>query len=152
MEYSIYTDPPEDFSSQIEASGCYMEWDNKILFLKRHPERPQGDTWGVPGGKIEREETPLEAVIREVREEVGINIQNQKIEEAGKLFVRLPHLDYIFHMFCTLFKEQPKVDLELTEHVELRWLSISEAIELPLIKGGKEALEYFIRYRKKARI
>jgi 8-oxo-dGTP diphosphatase len=42
------------------------------LLLLRHPQKPQGNTWGAPGGKIETGENPKEAVIREIREEIAV--------------------------------------------------------------------------------
>lgn len=147
MSYSVFTNPPLDFSPTVEVSSCYLECDNKILLLKRHPDRPQGKTWGVPGGKIEKNEQPREALIREVYEEVGLKIQDCEIKEIGQLFIRLPHVDYIYHMFFVLLQELPLLNLELTEHDEARWVTYLEALQFPLIKGGKEALNYYQEFR-----
>lgn len=147
MNYSIFTHPPKDFNPTVEAAGCYCEFEDKILLLKRHPDRPQGNTWGVPGGKLEKGEDPRAAVIREIREEVGLDIADDGLVEIGRLYVRLPYVDYVFHLFRKRFLARPDIVLELKEHLEAKWVTISEALQLPLISGGKEALEYYGRFK-----
>lgn len=147
MEYSIFTEAPKDFNPAVEAAGCYCEFETSILLLKRHPGRPQGNTWGVPGGKLEEGEDPRAAVIREVWEEVGINISDEGLQEMGRLYIRLPYVDYVFHLFRKRFSVCPDIILELKEHLEARWVSIPEALQLPLISGGREALEFYMRFK-----
>ena len=57
--------------------------------MKRYPEKVQGNTWGIPGGKIEKNESPRIAVIREIREEVGLNIDDASLKVMGKLYSRI---------------------------------------------------------------
>ncbi|EKD76076.1 MAG: ADP-ribose pyrophosphatase, partial [uncultured bacterium] len=45
--------------------------DNKVLLTKRALTLREGGKWAVPGGYVERDETALEAVMREVLEETG---------------------------------------------------------------------------------
>ena len=46
--------------------------DNKLLLLKRN-EEPFKNCWDLPGGFLEQGETPEEAVVRELKEELGIS-------------------------------------------------------------------------------
>lgn len=51
--------------------------DNKFLLVKRSPEDDyHPNQWALPGGSMEEGETPEEALIREVREELGISVSN----------------------------------------------------------------------------
>lgn len=142
MEYTIFKKPPKGFHPTVEAAGCYCEYKDKILFLRREKSKPQGATWGVPAGKLEKGETPKEAVIREVFEEVGISLEEEKgnLREIGSLYIRLPHVEYVFHRFAFRFTTLPSLNLALAEHDEARWVTVEEALELPLIAGGIEAL------------
>lgn len=97
----------------------------------------------MPGGKIEKAESPKDAVIREIREEVGLNIDNEQLEMVGLIYCRMPDIDYVFHIFRRCFSELPEVDLSLDEHIDLKWVTAEEALELPLIAGGVEALDYY---------
>lgn len=137
--------PPIDFIPAIVVAGCYCEYENKILLLERSPHKFQGNTWGVPGGKLDEGETPVQAVIREVFEEVGIEIQEDDLQEMDIFYVRRPPSDYIFHRFRVRFSTLPLINLGLEEHVQARWVTVEEALELPLIYGGKESL---LNYKK----
>ncbi|CAM5998809.1 unnamed protein product [Sphagnum balticum] len=56
----------------IYAAGLLIVTkDKKVLFLKRGPDGDHPNEWGLPGGKIEDGETPVEAAIRETHEEAG---------------------------------------------------------------------------------
>lgn len=145
MQYTIYESMPENFEAKVEISGCYLVSKDKLLLLKRHLSRPQGNTWGVAAGKIEKNETPLMAVVREVKEEVSLNLLPEEIAYLGKLYCRLSHMDYIFHVFTKSYEMIPEIRLALEEHIEARWVTVEEARELPLIAGGVEALDFFLR-------
>lgn len=147
MNYLVFTELPDDFFPAVEVASCFCEYENTFLILKRHPGKSQGNTWGVPAGKLERGETPRMAVIREVQEEVGLEVDSPDLEEIGKLYIRLPHIDYIYHMFHKPFTTRPSISLNLKEHIEARWLTIQEASLLPLIAGGKEALKYYEKFK-----
>lgn len=143
MEYSIYLDSPLDFNPTVEVSSCHCEYGDRFLLLRRHPKKSQGDTWGLPGGKHETGENPRAAVIREIHEEVGLHIDDDGLEFVGKLYVRLPHVDYVFHMFRKCYLVLPSIKLGLEEHLESKWVTMHEAMRLPLITGGAEALLYY---------
>lgn len=143
MKCSVFVDPPEGFHPAIEGAGCYCECAGKILFLKRHPERPQGNSWGVPGGKLEKNESPRDAVVREIKEEIGLEIDDHSLTYLGTLYCRLPHLDYVFHMFRKTFVSLPVIDLAPEEHLEMKWVTIEEAMQLPLMAGRAEGLKYY---------
>ena len=97
MKYSVFIEPPEGFHPIVEAAGCYCEWSDKMLFLKRHPLKSQGNTWGIPRGKLEKNENPRMAVIREIREEVGLNFHDYFFDFYSSKS-RLP-VKFFFHAF-----------------------------------------------------
>ncbi len=49
---------------------------NQILITKRGVEQHQGNKWEFPGGKIEAVETPQQALSRELKEELGIELES----------------------------------------------------------------------------
>jgi 8-oxo-dGTP pyrophosphatase MutT (NUDIX family) len=57
------------------ATVCFISWDSKVLLQERATGRRWAGIVNGPGGKIERNETPPEAVIREVAEETALRIQ-----------------------------------------------------------------------------
>ncbi len=144
----VFLQPPDDFHSNVEVAGCFCEWEDKILLLKRHPDKPQGNTWGVPAGKLEKNETPRMAVIREVQEEVGLDIEDDSLEFLGVLYCRLPHVDYGYHMYRKRFEEFPDVNLDFESHLEMNWVTLEEALKMPLIAGGVEAINFYNRLHR----
>ena len=148
MDYSVFETPPLNFRPAVEVAGCYLECDHRLLLLKRHPEKPQANKWGVPGGKMEKNETPLQTVIREVDEEIGVNIHTPETKYMGHLYCRLPHVDYVFHMFYHKVLILPKIKLELSEHVEMQWVTPKEALTYPLMAGAIEALAFYEQFLK----
>lgn len=145
MEYTLFYTKPDDFVVQAEASGCYFWCNERLLLVKRNQSKSQGGTWGVPAGKLEANETALDAVIREIEEEIGVDI-SQGASYISTLYVRLPHLSYAFHMFYKQCDEFPEIALKLEENIQARWVTFDQAYSLPLVKAGKEALELFQEY------
>jgi ADP-ribose pyrophosphatase YjhB (NUDIX family) len=48
-----------------------VERDGSLLLVKRAEHLPEGGKWGLPGGFLDRDETLVEGVLRELREETG---------------------------------------------------------------------------------
>lgn len=152
IPYKIYSTKPEGFSPLVEVAGCCCEFENELLYLQRAAHVSQGNTWGVPAGKLEIGEDPRSAVIREVFEETGIRLAKEVVEEIGKLYVHHSESDFIWHQFYVILDSKPEVILN-SEHQQFRWLNYSDASQLSLISGGTEALELVMRYinEKKSR-
>lgn len=143
----VYSLMPNDFRPQVEVSACYLGCKDSYLFLLRAPGSLQARTWGVPAGKVEQGELPREAVIREVREEIGVNLDNALLAEVGSLYVRYPHVDFVYHAFAYEVSHQPPITLS-AEHDEYRWVKPSQLAKLPLISGAIEAFRYFESWKK----
>lgn len=106
--------------TDISVAAAVIIKDHRILAAQRgHGELAGG--WEFPGGKVEADETPLEACVREVQEEIGVVIGDLKP------FVSLEYEYPSFHMHldtftCSILEGTPQV----TEHLELRWLGEDE--------------------------
>lgn len=146
--YSVHTTPPEGFHAMIETSGCFLSCAGKLLYLRRHPEKPYGNFWGIPAGKLEAGESPLNAVLREIKEEIGIDLDTGTLKSHGTLYCRLDGLDFTFHVFSSDYLEPPHLQIALEEHLEALWVTRDDALKLPLITGAAEILEYYLEKRE----
>lgn len=61
------------------GANVLIVWDDKLLLEKRR----DCDLWGLVGGGVKRKETPLQAITREIHEELGLNISKDNIRKLG---------------------------------------------------------------------
>src|SRR5262249_25568880 len=87
MHAAVYQSPTPQFRPRAEIATVYIEYKGKILLLHRQENKTQGNRWGIPGGKVDKGEMPLQAVIREIKEETGYDISGQIIENLGTVYV-----------------------------------------------------------------
>ena len=109
----------------IYVVGAVIKRDNKILCAQRGTEKSLPLKWEFPGGKIEKEETPEEALKREIIEEMQCSISiGEPIEDTT--------YEYDFGVvnlktyYCDLVEGEPT----LTEHVAIKWLAPEELSSL----------------------
>lgn len=138
----IYETPPKGFKPKVNVSGAFLFFGGKFLILKRDISRPQPLTWGIPSGKQEGKEIPIDTLLREVEEEVGLKLKKSKVKKITTLFVNHPDLDFCYHIFYSHLSKKPKITLDLKEHSEAKWVTYNEAIKLDLIGGAKETFIY----------
>ena len=94
----------------------YSKNTNRFLYLLRTDNKNPGN-WGIPGGKIEDDETLLEGVIRECEEEIGLFPQNGKLIPIQK-FV---NHNFTYHTFFCEVEEEFIPELN-DEHCGYAWV------------------------------
>ncbi len=139
----IYKTLPPDFNPKFEVVSCYMEHDGRILLLHRQDHKSEGDSWGVPAGKIDKGENELEAMIREIREETGQEAAADKIEHLSKVYVKYPDYDFVYHMFRWRLDKEPSINLSVGEHKDYRFVLPSKALELNLVRDLDACIEMY---------
>ncbi len=141
----IYDNAPPDTKPDIEAAGSFIEHQNKILLLKRAPEKKGGGKWGLPAGKLEPGESALQAAIRELFEETGIEAVDHQLEFFKKSFVKDGPTLYLFHLFHLKFDIPPN-NIQLNhEHTEYKWLTPHEALTFPLFVSEGEIIDLIFK-------
>lgn len=134
LNATVFNQAPKDFKPKFEVVGCFLQYEDKILFLHRQDTASQGNLWGIPGGKIEKSESPKQAVIREISEETGFNIANEQIDYLDKVYIRYPDYDYVFHILKAKVSENPAdVKLSFREHKGFTWVTPQDALSMNLM-------------------
>lgn len=118
--------------SKSASIACIAIQGGKVLIAHRAPTGQMGGRWEFPGGKLEEGESDAEAVVREFREEFGVDVTvGEKIAET--IFVHNGK-DVSLHAYRVFVPhdglETPYV---LTEHTGYRWAGIGEVEGLSFV-------------------
>ena len=125
---------PKDFNPKFTGVGIFLEHDGKILLLKRHENKPEGNTWTGPGGKVDLGETPKSAIIRETFEETGVQINPKKLITIQTSYVRFPQYDFTWVIFRYILDSKPEIKLHNAEHTAHQWLTPEDALKENLMQ------------------
>src|SRR5436190_1513793 len=108
-------------SSVIEVSAGLVFRHGKLLITQRHTAAHLGGLWEFPGGKREGAETFQECLVRELREELGIEV------EVGELLESLTHAypekTVVLKFFRCRWKENEPRAIDC---LDLKWVSAAE--------------------------
>ena len=123
-------------SNPIRVVGAVFHDGERFLACRKKPGKPLEGHWEFPGGKIERGETPEQALTREIREELNL------IAEVGqKVTTTTYEYDFatieLITFYCTLVDG----DLRLTDHDDTKWVTSTEAAHLTWAPADIPAVE-----------
>lgn len=106
-----------------KATRCFIINDSKVMVIKyKEPNRRAG-WYDIPGGKIEKDETPIQTAIREVFEETTLVVD--KLERKGNLIVEYPDRIFDFEVFIT--KQFSGIPADLQENSS-EWIEIDKLL------------------------
>ncbi len=92
----------------IQVVAAIIERHGRILIAQRKPTDPHPLKWEFPGGKVEPGETPERGLIRELREELGIEAAvGAEIARYGYAYPERPPIELIFYR-VTAFEGEPE--------------------------------------------
>ncbi len=107
--------------------------EGEILLAKRREDLANGGTWEFPGGKLHFDESPETGLIREIKEELGVEI------EVKYPFHTVSHRDgerviLLMSYCCRLISDQ----FHLLDHTEIRWVQPEQMPALPVSPADVE--------------
>ena len=119
------------------AVGILRDDEGRVLVTRRAASAHQGGLWEFPGGKLEAGETREEALIRELKEELRIDVD--PFEFVITIDHSYPDFRLIMHSFkCRILSDK---EPELTEHLQSKWLIPSDldvldwaAADVPIVE------------------
>ena len=105
----------------IEVVAGIIYKDDKFLIAQRNLKKSQGGLWEFPGGKIEKNETGEEALIREIKEEFNADIKVDTY--IGENSHHYPEKDIKLFFYKATLKSDK---IELLEHEDYKWITKNE--------------------------
>lgn len=114
----------------LVAAAALVDTDGRVLVQQRPPGKPMAGLWEFPGGKVEAGETPDAALIRELGEELGIDVEAACLAPA--VFASEPLGDR--HLLLLLYVCRKWRGTPMAKHATaLRWLRPVELhrLEMP---------------------
>ena len=120
----------------IEVVGAIIKDGDRYLVGRRAANKSQGGLWEFMGGKIEPGETPEQALARECREELDLEIENARIvdsviHEYPEKTIRLTLIE------CTV--KAGSVPRAI-EHQDIRWVTVAEMDEMPFCPADRDLI------------
>ncbi len=111
--------------------------DEDDLLLIRRGRGVAAGFWSVPGGRVEEGETLAEAVVRELREETGIEGVCGELVGVEEVLADGLHFVILDYMVSVLERTEPVAG---DDAAEAAWVPLSAVAELPLAEGLAEFL------------
>jgi 8-oxo-dGTP diphosphatase len=125
---------------RLRVVAAVIEREGELLVSLRHPKGTRPSQWEFPGGKVERGESESQALVREIREELGVKAA------VGDLVRRVVHpysdTDVEIAFFRTELLEGDPRPLSMAE---LRWVPRAELTALDFLEADREFVEALAR-------
>lgn len=108
---------------KVQVVAAIIERGGRVLFGKRSPHRLAAPGYWCPvSGRIEPGESQVDAVVREVREEVGLSVRAlSKVDECDT-----HDGTALIHWWLAAPLDDAPAELLGDEHTELRWVTVDE--------------------------
>ena len=119
----------------INVVAAIIKKNNHFLIVQRNRKKHMGLKWEFPGGKVEKNETFEEALLREIKEELNIKIvlQDKIAEEKYKD----EKIDIVLHYYLCI---QESGTIILNEHENLAWIEKKDFEKYDFAEGDGNIL------------
>jgi 8-oxo-dGTP pyrophosphatase MutT (NUDIX family) len=116
------------FHPRVRGVGVFVRWDDRVLLVRSTYQ----SWWGLPGGRVDRAESPRSAAARELREETALAVAPAALTELGELLVAHNHIHDHVSFYELRCSAEPAVRCDGIEIAELRWAREAELAALKL--------------------
>lgn len=112
--------------------------DDHVVVLKN-----ERDEWELPGGKLDPEEQPVECIVREIEEELGIQVVVEAILDSW-VYRIVPGVEVLVVTYGCIQADRRR-PRHSNEHKELGLFSLDAVKRLPMPDGYKTSIETWAR-------
>jgi 8-oxo-dGTP diphosphatase len=123
----------------LVAAAALVDGDGRVLIAQRPEGKSLAGLWEFPGGKVEEGETPEAALIRELREELGIEVTPACLAP----FVFASHSYEAFHLLMPLYLiRRWSGSVVPTEHAAVKWVRPTKLADYPMPPADAPLVAY----------
>ena len=120
---------------EVVAALIVHEDERRFLLCQRPAHKARGGLWEFLGGKVEKDETKAQALIRECREEIGVTVE--PLEEVIAVTHEYPDLTVHLTLIAARIASG---EMTLFEHQDAKWVTAKEAEAFDLCPADRELL------------
>lgn len=121
----------------VEVVAALIWNGDRFLICQRPAHKARGLLWEFVGGKVEPGETKEQALIRECREELNVEL------DVGTPFMEVQHQYPDLTIHLTLFLAAIRQGTpQMLEHNDIRWITVSEIPQYEFCPADVEILEH----------
>jgi 8-oxo-dGTP diphosphatase len=113
----------------LVAACALIDPDGRVLIAQRPPEKSMAGLWEFPGGKVEAGERPEETVIRELKEELGIDVKEACLAPFTFASHTYPDFQLLMPLYVCRRWEGTVAPLE---HKAVKWVFPRELSSYPM--------------------
>lgn len=110
----------------IEVVAAVIEHEGLVLACRRRPEKAAGGKWEFPGGQIEPLEAEEDALTREIREELGVDVIVRARIRTDDTLVG----SQTIRLSCFFATVVDRLPTRSVDHDQLRWLPAEDMVLL----------------------
>jgi 8-oxo-dGTP diphosphatase len=123
----------------LVVAAALVDSDGRVLIAQRPQGKQLAGLWEFPGGKVEPGETPEDALIRELAEELGITVKAACLAP----FVFASHTYADFHLLMPLYLiRRWEGEPERREHAALKWVRPNAMRDYPMPPADAPLVAY----------
>jgi 8-oxo-dGTP diphosphatase len=120
----------------IEVACAIIMRGKEVLITQRSEQMPHPLYWEFPGGKLKPGESPEKCIVREIREELHVNIKVDRLLPSVIQSYENQTIKLI-PFICTLKSET----IELQQHKSYKWIRRQEVDQFPILEADMKILE-----------
>jgi 8-oxo-dGTP diphosphatase len=121
---------------KLVVAGLIIGDDERILIAQRRADQALPLQWEFPGGKVEPGEAPVAALVRELREELGVTVAVGRIWDV--LFHVYPAFDLVMLVYvCRIVEGSPRA----VEVADLAWAAVRDLARWDILPADRPLVE-----------
>lgn len=125
----------------LVVAGLITAGDGRVLLTQRRADQSLPLAWELPGGKMEPGESPEQALARELREEIGVDVHIGRIWDV--LFHAYETFDLVMLVYhCRL---APKAEVRCLQVNDAAWCQLDELAAHDILAADRPLIERLLR-------